>query len=40
LKKIAEPIDVANQIMVLASNKISGHVSGEVQMVHGGMEGG
>jgi len=39
LKKIAEPIDVANQIIVLASSKISGHVSGEVQMVHGGMEG-
>lgn len=39
LKKVAEARDVANQIVLLASEKISGHVSGQVLMVEGGMEG-
>ncbi|PPR00771.1 hypothetical protein CVT26_012395 [Gymnopilus dilepis] len=39
LKKIAEPSDIANQIVLLSSNKISGHVTGQVLMVEGGMEG-
>ncbi|KAF8900501.1 NAD dependent epimerase/dehydratase [Gymnopilus junonius] len=39
LKKIAEPNDIANQILVLSSNKISGHVTGQVLMIEGGMEG-
>lgn len=39
MKKIAQPSDIAKQILVLASNKVSGHVSGQVLMVEGGMEG-
>ncbi|KAI0041680.1 NAD-P-binding protein [Auriscalpium vulgare] len=39
LRKVAEASDVANQIVVLASAKVSGHVSGQVVMVEGGMEG-
>jgi 3-oxoacyl-[acyl-carrier protein] reductase len=39
LRKMAEPEDVARQIVVLASDEISGHVSGQVVMVAGGMEG-
>ncbi|KAG6375331.1 NAD(P)-binding protein [Boletus reticuloceps] len=39
LKKIALPIDVATQIVVLSSSAISGHVTGQVLMVDGGMEG-
>ncbi|KAJ7064949.1 NAD(P)-binding protein [Mycena amicta] len=39
LKKFAEPWDVATQIVVLSSPSLSGHVSGQVVMVEGGMEG-
>ncbi|KAG1836137.1 NAD-P-binding protein, partial [Suillus subalutaceus] len=39
LKKVAMPIDVATQIVVLASSTLSGHVTGQVVMVAGGMEG-
>ncbi|KAH8924400.1 NAD-binding protein [Atractiella rhizophila] len=39
LKKIATPEDVALQILLLASEKVSGHVSGECVFVSGGMEG-
>ncbi|KIM41997.1 hypothetical protein M413DRAFT_142708 [Hebeloma cylindrosporum] len=39
LKKIAEPRDIATQIVLLSSNKVSGHVTGQVLMVEGGMEG-
>ena len=39
LRKIATPEDVARQIMVLASDEISGHVTGQVVVVAGGMEG-
>ncbi|KAF9528784.1 hypothetical protein CPB83DRAFT_869339 [Crepidotus variabilis] len=39
LKKVATPQDIANQIIILASNKVSGHVTGQVLMVEGGMEG-
>ncbi|KZT24996.1 NAD(P)-binding protein [Neolentinus lepideus HHB14362 ss-1] len=39
LKKIATPRDIANQIALLSSNFVSGHVSGQVLMVEGGMEG-
>ena len=39
LRKVAEPEDVARQIVVLASDEVSGHVSGEVVTVAGGMEG-
>ena len=39
LKKIARPEDVAAQVVVLASDSISGHVTGQVVVVAGGMEG-
>jgi 3-oxoacyl-[acyl-carrier protein] reductase len=39
LRKIAQPDDVAAQVVVLASDVLSGHVSGEVVTVAGGMEG-
>lgn len=39
LKKVAEARDVANHIVLLASAKVSGHVTGQVLMVEGGMEG-
>jgi len=39
LRKVAEARDVANQIALLASAKVSGHVTGQVLMVEGGMEG-
>jgi 3-oxoacyl-[acyl-carrier protein] reductase len=39
LQKVAEPEDVARQVVVLASDELSGHVTGQVVMVAGGMEG-
>ena len=39
LRKIAQPEDVAAQVVVLASDRLSGHVSGQVVVVAGGMEG-
>lgn len=39
LRKVATPEDVASQVVLLSSCAVSGHVSGEVVMVHGGMEG-
>ena len=39
LRKVATPEDVARQIVVLASDEISGHVTGEMVVVAGGMEG-
>jgi 3-oxoacyl-[acyl-carrier protein] reductase len=39
LKKIAEAEDIANMIAVLASDKLSGHISGEIITIAGGMEG-
>jgi 3-oxoacyl-[acyl-carrier protein] reductase len=39
LRKAATPEDVARQIVVLASDELSGHVTGEVVLVAGGMEG-
>ncbi|KAF8588100.1 NAD(P)-binding protein [Ramaria rubella] len=39
LKKFASAQDIANQIVVLASPSVSGHVTGQVIMVEGGMEG-
>ena len=35
----AEPQDIARQVVVLASDEISGHVTGQVVLVAGGMEG-
>jgi 3-oxoacyl-[acyl-carrier protein] reductase len=39
LRKIAEPEDVARQVVVLASDELSGHVTGQTVTVAGGMEG-
>jgi len=39
LRKVARPEDVARQIVVLASDELSGHVAGQVVTVAGGMEG-
>ncbi len=39
LKKVATARDVANQIAFISSPTLSGHVSGQVLMVDGGMEG-
>lgn len=39
LRKAAEPQDIARQVVVLASDELSGHVTGQVVVVAGGMEG-
>jgi len=39
LRKVAQPEDVARQVVALASPEISGHVTGQVVTVAGGMEG-
>jgi 3-oxoacyl-[acyl-carrier protein] reductase len=39
LRKVAEPEDIARVVVVLASDELSGHVTGELITVAGGMEG-
>jgi NAD(P)-dependent dehydrogenase (short-subunit alcohol dehydrogenase family) len=39
LQKVAEPEDVARAVVWLCSTALSGHVSGSILPVHGGMEG-
>jgi 3-oxoacyl-[acyl-carrier protein] reductase len=39
LRKVARPEDVARQVVVLASDELSGHVTGQLVTVAGGMEG-
>jgi 3-oxoacyl-[acyl-carrier protein] reductase len=39
LRKLARPEDVAAQVVVLASDTLSGHVTGQLVVVAGGMEG-
>ncbi len=39
LKKLGRPEDVAAQVVTLASDRLSGHVTGAVVTVAGGMEG-
>jgi 3-oxoacyl-[acyl-carrier protein] reductase len=39
LRKVAQPEDVARQVVVLTSDRLSGHVSGQAVVVAGGMEG-
>ena len=39
LRKVARPEDVARQVVVLASDTLSGHVTGQLVVVAGGMEG-
>jgi 3-oxoacyl-[acyl-carrier protein] reductase len=39
LRKVAQPEDVAAQVVVLSSDILSGHLSGQLVTVAGGMEG-
>ena len=39
LRKVASPEDVATQVVVLSSDTLSGHVTGQLVLVAGGMEG-
>jgi len=39
LRKVAQPEDIAAQVVALASDVLSGHISGELVTVAGGMEG-
>tara|TARA_B110000014_G_scaffold248134_1_gene222230 strand:+ start:179 stop:943 length:765 start_codon:yes stop_codon:yes gene_type:complete len=39
LKKLATPIDVARAIVTLSSDELSGHITGQIIEVAGGMEG-
>src|SRR3954451_13741979 len=39
LEKVAQPEDIAAQVVVLASDTLSGHVTGQIVTVAGGMEG-
>jgi 3-oxoacyl-[acyl-carrier protein] reductase len=39
LRKVANAEDVARQVVVLASDELSGHITGQVVTVAGGMEG-
>jgi len=39
LRKIASSEDIASMIVVLTSDKLSGHISGQIVTVAGGMEG-
>jgi 3-oxoacyl-[acyl-carrier protein] reductase len=39
LRKVATPEDVARQVVALSSDEVSGHVTGQVVVVAGGMEG-
>ena len=39
LRKVAQPEDVAAQVVVLSSDTLSGHVTGQLVVVAGGMEG-
>ncbi|UCG01425.1 MAG: SDR family oxidoreductase [Candidatus Heimdallarchaeota archaeon] len=39
LRKIARPIDIARTVVFLSSDKLAGHISGQIITVAGGMEG-
>ncbi|KAF9442823.1 NAD dependent epimerase/dehydratase [Macrolepiota fuliginosa MF-IS2] len=39
MRKVGLPQDIAPQVLMLASSKVSGHVTGQVLMIEGGMEG-
>jgi 3-oxoacyl-[acyl-carrier protein] reductase len=39
LRKVAQPEDIAAHVVVLASDTLSGHVTGQVVVLAGGMEG-
>ena len=39
LRKVATADDIARAVLVLASDELSGHITGELVTVAGGMEG-
>jgi 3-oxoacyl-[acyl-carrier protein] reductase len=39
LRKVAQPADVAGQVVALASPSLSGHITGQVVTIAGGLEG-
>jgi 3-oxoacyl-[acyl-carrier protein] reductase len=39
LRKVATADDIARAVLVLASDELSGHITGELITVAGGMEG-
>ena len=39
LRKVAQPVDVAVQVVALASPALSGHITGQVVTIAGGLEG-
>jgi 3-oxoacyl-[acyl-carrier protein] reductase len=39
LRKVAQPEDIAAQVVMLASDRLSGHVTGQLVVAAGGMEG-
>ncbi|KAF5376044.1 hypothetical protein D9615_007661 [Tricholomella constricta] len=39
MKKVGLTSDIASQVVILSSPRVSGHISGEVIMITGGMEG-
>jgi 3-oxoacyl-[acyl-carrier protein] reductase len=39
LRKVAQPLDVAAQVVALASPVLSGHITGQVVTIAGGLEG-
>jgi len=39
MKKIATPLEVAYQVLVMSSDVLSSHTTGQIVMVAGGMEG-
>jgi 3-oxoacyl-[acyl-carrier protein] reductase len=39
LRKVGRPMDVASAVLFLASNHLSGHITGQMLMTSGGMEG-
>jgi NAD(P)-dependent dehydrogenase (short-subunit alcohol dehydrogenase family) len=39
LRKMGRPSDVASAVVFLASSRLAGHISGQMLMTSGGMEG-
>ena len=39
LRKVGQPADVASAVVFLASSRLAGHITGQMLMVSGGMEG-
>ena len=39
LRKVGQPSDVASAVVFLASSRLAGHITGQMLMVSGGMEG-